>query len=108
MSQCKWGMQADAWEEMGKADVGITGRSHLSRTSAGLGGLPHTLRTTPEKDEAGEQLVARLRLERRLLQGVTNLAVAVTNDALTGKACVRSNASELTCRWIALLSLLRS
>ena len=101
-------MQANAWEETGAADVGIMGRSHLSRTSAGLSGQTHTLEATAKEDEAGEQLVARLRLERRLLRGITNLAVAVTNDALTGKACNRSNASGPTCCRSKMLSLLQS
>ncbi len=78
-------MQANVWEDTGELDVDIMGRSEVGSSAAALNSLTHALSTAAKTDEAAEELVARLRLERRMLRGVTNLAVAVTNDALTGK-----------------------
>ena len=79
------GMQADAWEERGIEGVGILGRAQCSSSAAASEPLAHALETAAEKDDAAEVVLARLRLERRLLRAITNLAVAVTNDALTGQ-----------------------
>lgn len=82
------------------ADVDLTVRSEVGSSTAALNNLTHALATATGTDEAAEELVARLRLERRLLRGVTKLAVAVTNDALTGKPLGRldSGAAYSVCR----------
>lgn len=74
-----------AWEDTVAADMAIMGRAEVGSSSAASKHPTHTLATEAEREEAEDQVVARLRLERRLLRGVTNLAVAVTNDVLTGK-----------------------
>lgn len=78
-------MQADAWEETGIGCVGVLGRAQCGSSAAASNALAHTLETAAEVNDAEEVVVARLRLERRLLRAVTNLAVAVINDAMTGE-----------------------